>query len=77
MNERLGECLSVVAFLESFPFEEDLKKVGCYILGDLASSMTIKDTEESELVIFREGVIGYIGVLHVLAPSLHLTDCIF
>ena len=46
------------------------------ISGNLSSSMSIKNSIKCKVIISRYGVIGYIGIFHVLSPSLHFTGSI-
>lgn len=51
--------------------------MSCNKLGDFSSAVAVKYSEETDVIIAWDGVVGYIGILHVPPPTLHLADCVF
>lgn len=51
MNESLSKCLPDFSLLKCFPFEEDFQEVGCNKLGDFSSAVTVKNSEETDVLV--------------------------
>lgn len=77
MDESLSQGLPDVALSQSLALQEDLEEVRSYELGDFASAVAVEHPVESDVVVAGDGVVGDVGVLHVLAPPLHLAHCEF
>ena len=74
MNESLFKSLSDFSLFEGLSFDKAFEEVVCYVFGSLGSSMTVKDSEEGDVLELGDGEICYVGVFHVSSPALHLAD---
>lgn len=63
--------------MQCFSLEKYLQKMRSHVLGDLSSSMAVEDPIETHVRESRDVVIGDVGVLHIFAPTLHLTNRVF
>jgi hypothetical protein len=50
--------------------------VGCDKLRDLPPSVAVEDSEEADVIIAWDGIVGDVGIFHVLPPALHFADCV-
>lgn len=50
--------------------------MGCDKLRDLPPSVAVEDSEEADVIIAWDGIVGDVGIFHVLPPALHFADCI-